>query len=86
MSDLCAGVDLYRKQTLHLLYKITLEFVKEASRKRGFAEKQLDQFGGKIFPYGSYRLGVYGPGMALFHDTLSGVRVADIGTFYRLGY
>lgn len=57
-----------RKQTLHLLYRITLEFVKEASRRRGFAEKQLAQFGGKIFPYGSYRLGVYGPGSDI--DTL----------------
>ncbi|ERF72549.1 hypothetical protein EPUS_02831 [Endocarpon pusillum Z07020] len=54
--------------TLQLLYKVTVEFVKEVCRKKGFSEASIAQFGGKIFPYGSYRLGVYGPGSDI--DTL----------------
>jgi poly(A) polymerase len=51
-----------RQATLQLLQNITVEFVKEVSRKRGYPESQVAQFGGRIYPYGSYRLGVFGPG------------------------
>lgn len=51
-----------RMDTLRLLSKIHLDFVKEVSRRQGLPQNQIDQFGGKIYPYGSYRLGVYGPG------------------------
>jgi poly(A) polymerase len=52
----------YRQSTLQLLYQVTVEFVKEVCRRKGFSEPSLSEFGGKIFPFGSYRLGVYGPG------------------------
>lgn len=51
-----------RQATLQLLYQVTVEFVKEVCRRKGFSEASIAEFGGKIFPYGSYRLGVYGPG------------------------
>lgn len=53
----------YRQSTLQLLYQVTVEFVKAVCRNKGFSEASVAEFGGKIFPYGSYRLGVYGPGM-----------------------
>ncbi|RMZ78364.1 hypothetical protein DV738_g3845, partial [Chaetothyriales sp. CBS 135597] len=58
-----------RMIALSLLQKVTIEFVKEVSRKQHYPESQISQFGGKIFPYGSYRLGVFGPGSDI--DTLA---------------
>lgn len=52
-----------RMKTLSLLQKVTQEFVKEVSRRQRLPQSQIEQFGGKIYPYGSYRLGVYGPGI-----------------------
>ncbi|OQD78671.1 hypothetical protein PENDEC_c001G01034 [Penicillium decumbens] len=57
-----------RKQMLQLLQRVTVEFVKVVSRKKGLSPAAVDASGGKIFPYGSYRLGVYGPGSDI--DTL----------------
>ena len=51
-----------RQNTLQLLQNATVEFVKEVSRRKGYSESQVAQFGGRIYPYGSYRLGVFGPG------------------------
>jgi poly(A) polymerase len=51
-----------RMSTLGILNRAVQEFVKVVSRKQGLPESQVMQFGGKIYPYGSYRLGVYGPG------------------------
>jgi poly(A) polymerase len=53
-----------RQNTLQLLQNITVEFVKEVSRRKGYPESQVAQFGGRIYPYGSYRLGVFGPGVS----------------------
>lgn len=50
------------------LQTITEEFVKEVSRAQGLAEVVINSAGGKIFTYGSFRLGVYGPGSDI--DTL----------------
>lgn len=60
-----------RIETLKLLQRVTQEFVREVSRRQGFQQSQIDQFGGKVYPYGSYRLGVYGPGMLfiIFRNT-----------------
>ena len=55
-----------RIETLKLLNRATIEFVKEVSRRMRLPKEQIEQFGGKVFPYGSYRLGVYGPGDRIF--------------------
>ncbi|RAL05208.1 polynucleotide adenylyltransferase [Aspergillus ibericus CBS 121593] len=57
-----------RKQVLQLIQRVTLEFVKTVSRKKGLSPAAVEAAGGKIFTYGSYRLGVYGPGSDI--DTL----------------
>lgn len=54
---------------LQLLQRVTLEFVKVVSRKKGLSPAAVEASGGKIFPYGSYRLGVYGPGKFHFMNT-----------------
>jgi poly(A) polymerase len=51
-----------RKQVLQLIQRVTHEFVKVVSRKKGLSPAAVEAAGGKIFTYGSYRLGVYGPG------------------------
>ena len=62
------GADETKKRmvTLTLLQRVTQEFVREVSRRQRLPPNQIEQFGGKIYPYGSYRLGVYGPGMFLY--------------------
>ncbi|KAK2780048.1 polynucleotide adenylyltransferase [Onygenales sp. PD_12] len=57
-----------RKQTLQLLQRVTVEFVRVVSRRKGLSQAAINDAGGKIFTYGSYRLGVYGPGSDI--DTL----------------
>ena len=42
---------------------MTVEFVKHVSKKRNLSQSGIDAAGGKIFTFGSYRLGVYGPGV-----------------------
>lgn len=54
-----------RKKVLTLLQNVTYEFVKVVSRKKGLSPAAVEASGGKIFTYGSYRLGVYGPGKYL---------------------
>ena len=46
---------------LQLLQRVSLEFMGTISRKRGLSPA-ASEAGGKIVTYGSYRLGVYGPG------------------------
>ncbi|KAI9887495.1 MAG: polynucleotide adenylyltransferase [Watsoniomyces obsoletus] len=57
-----------RTVVLESLQKITTEFVRQVSKKKGFNDAVAESAGGKIFTYGSYRLGVYGPGSDI--DTL----------------
>ncbi|KAJ5901547.1 Poly(A) polymerase [Penicillium taxi] len=57
-----------RKQMLLLLQRVTVEFVKSVCRKKGLSPAAIEAAGGKVFAYGSYRLGVYGPGSDI--DTL----------------
>lgn len=52
-----------RKQSLQLMQRVTIEFVKVVSRRKGLSQAAVEASGGKIFTYGSYRLGVYGPGL-----------------------
>lgn len=39
--------------------------MKIVSRKKGLSAAAVDAAGGKVFTFGSYRLGVYGPGECL---------------------
>ncbi|EED20403.1 poly(A) polymerase pla1, putative [Talaromyces stipitatus ATCC 10500] len=47
--------------TLQLIQRVVIEFVKTVGRRKGLSPAALEAAGGKIFTYGSYRLGVYGP-------------------------
>ena len=52
------------------LQKITVEFVKHVGREKKMPEAIINEAGGKIFTYGSYRLGVFGPGeLGMFTTT-----------------
>ena len=55
-----------RKAALQLLQNVVVEFVKGVCKKRNLPRASIDSAGGKIFTYGSYRLGVYGPGTGDF--------------------
>ncbi|KAL8730135.1 MAG: hypothetical protein Q9181_004760 [Wetmoreana brouardii] len=50
------------------LQKSAVEFVKHVCRKNNLPQSIIDSAGGKIFTYGSYRLGAYAPGSDI--DTL----------------
>lgn len=58
----------HRKNILTRLQSITEEFVKEVGKRKGLAASVINGSGGKVSPYGSYRLGVFGPGSDI--DTL----------------
>ncbi|TVY46581.1 Poly(A) polymerase [Lachnellula occidentalis] len=57
-----------RTVVLQSLQSITEEFVRKVSRAQGLSENVVKNAGGKIFTYGSFRLGVFGPGSDI--DTL----------------
>lgn len=51
-----------RVEVLNTLQKLAEEFVYLTSKKKNMTDGMAKDAGGKIFTYGSYRLGVYGPG------------------------
>nr|ACS29269.1 pap1 [Meyerozyma guilliermondii] len=57
-----------RVEILALLQKMVQEFVYTVSKKKNMSDGMAKDAGGKIFTFGSYRLGVYGPGSDI--DTL----------------
>ncbi|KAL7272501.1 polynucleotide adenylyltransferase [Rhizina undulata] len=57
-----------RVQVLNLLQSLTENFVKKVCIGKGMPDHIVKNSGGKIFTYGSYRLGVFGPGSDI--DTL----------------
>ncbi|AGO10452.1 AaceriABL002Cp [[Ashbya] aceris (nom. inval.)] len=57
-----------RIKVLQELQALAQEFVFKVSRKRNMSEGMARDAGGKIFTFGSYRLGVHGPGSDI--DTL----------------
>jgi poly(A) polymerase Pap1 len=59
---------LDRELVLGRITGLVKRFVKQVSLARGLSEAAADAAGGKIFTFGSYRLGVHGPGSDI--DTL----------------
>lgn len=57
-----------RVKVLKILQELAQEFVYQASKKKNMSDGMARDAGGKIFTYGSYRLGVHGPGSDI--DTL----------------
>lgn len=57
-----------RVKVLKTLQELTQEFVYRVSKKKNMSDGMARDAGGKVFPYGSYRLGVHGPGSDI--DTL----------------
>lgn len=57
-----------RVEVLQILQQLTQDFVYKVSRNKNMSEGMAKDAGGKIFTFGSYRLGVYGPGSDI--DTL----------------
>lgn len=51
-----------RRLVLQHLQNVTETFVKEVARKKGLPPTVIDHAGGLVATFGSYRLGVYGPG------------------------
>lgn len=51
-----------RQIVLGKLHTIFREFVRDVSIKNGLPEQLAKEVGGKIFTFGSYRLGVHGRG------------------------
>lgn len=74
---------------LQLIQRVALEFVRIVSRKKGLSPAATEAAGGKIFTYGSYRLGVYGPGMFAFLHKVLLISCAELANHlfaYRVGY
>ncbi|KAK6002954.1 hypothetical protein QM012_000799 [Aureobasidium pullulans] len=57
-----------RVKVLATFQQVTTEFVKHVGRIKGLSDSVLQNAGGKVFTFGSYRLGVYSPGSDI--DTL----------------
>jgi poly(A) polymerase Pap1 len=57
-----------REIVLGRVAALVKRFVKRISMERGLSEAAANAAGGKIFTFGSYRLGVHGPGADI--DTL----------------
>ena len=64
-------------KVLENLQKVTEEFVKEVYKSKKQSDAVTNAAGGKIFTYGSYRLGVFGPGKCKLHVTLFPLRYLE---------
>lgn len=56
-----------RVKVLATFQQVTTEFVKHVGRIKGLSDSVLQNAGGKVFTFGSYRLGVYSPGHSAHH-------------------
>ncbi|KAL3631950.1 Nuclear poly(A) polymerase 4 [Castilleja foliolosa] len=57
-----------REEVLDRLRKVVKDWVKELTRLRGYTDQMVEDANAVIFTFGSYRLGVHGPGADI--DTL----------------
>ncbi|KAG2069272.1 Poly(A) polymerase [Suillus decipiens] len=67
-GDAKVAFDFRRETVLGRVAAVVKKFVYEVSLSRGLSEAAANAAGGKIFTFGSYRLGVHGPGSDI--DTL----------------
>jgi poly(A) polymerase len=72
-----------RVAVLATFQKVVTEFVKHVGRIKGLSDSVLQNAGGKVFTFGSYRLGVYSPGA---HLILSDFTVIADTVIHRLRY
>ena len=74
----CPGLlslSLLRVKVLAELQQLTVEFVQKVSLNKNMTESMAKEAGGKIFTFGSYRLGVYGPGLLRLFPYSNGLQV-----------
>jgi poly(A) polymerase Pap1 len=57
-----ANITFFREIVLDRLAALAKYFIRTVSQTRGLSEAAAKAAGGKIFTFGSYRLGVHGPG------------------------
>ncbi|KAH9301129.1 hypothetical protein KI387_012712, partial [Taxus chinensis] len=57
-----------RKEALGQIQQIVNLWVKQVTRDKGYTEQMVEESNAKVFTFGSYRLGVHGPGADI--DTL----------------
>ena len=71
----------YRVKVLAELQQLAVEFVRRVSLNKNMTQSMAKEAGGKIFTFGSYRLGVYGPGsfcLLLLSFALCGMLTSSI--------
>ena len=61
MFDTSEGKD-HRLLVLGRLNELMKRWIIQVSKDKGMTEEEAREVGGKIFPFGSYRLGVHGKG------------------------
>ena len=62
MFDTSEGKD-HRLLVLGRLNELMKRWIIQVSKDKGMTEEEAREVGGKIFPFGSYRLGVHGKGI-----------------------
>jgi poly(A) polymerase len=69
-----------RQEVLRHFQRVTEAFVKHVAQKRNLAPSVIENGGGKVATFGSYRLGVFGPGK--HSDTLKSTYTCSLTNFY----